>query len=343
MQYPRPETSHRPEADGEAGPTPDVSVVVPTYRGSANLPDLVDQLKGVFERRGIDYEIVIVNDASPDDTWSVVESLADEDDRIVGIDLLNNHGQPTATMCGLAATRGHLVATLDDDLEHRPDQLEKLLDVLAERPDLDAVVATWPVRRSLGRDVGTWIYAVADRVAWGTRRGFRHTAFRLMRRPVCDAVVHHRTRSPVVGPILTQVTSRVENVEVEHGTRQHGSSGFTVRDGARRVIQNFTAGSTAPLKVFSAVGLILACVAFAGAGVLLLRWALGADSPSGWLSVMLATMFVGGANLLAFGILGSYVDVIVREVRRPPRWSVRTTTARDRRPPSVANTDEVAR
>lgn len=313
-------------SDDRAAPA--VSVVIPTYRGAASLPALTEQLRALFVRRGLTYEILLVNDASPDATWSVIESLAGDDDRIIGIDLLNNHGQPTATMCGLAAARGDLVATMDDDLEHRPDQLERLLDVLVARPDLDAVVATWPVERSFGRDLGTRIHAFADRVAWGTPKGFRHTAFRLMRRPVCDAIVDHRTRTPVIGPILTQVSARVENVEVQHGTRTHGTSGFTVREGARRVVRNFTAGSTAPLKLISGLGLFLACAAFTVGGLLLLRWVFGADSPAGWLSVMLATIFVGGTNLLAFGILGSYIDVIVREVRRPPRWAVRGTTER---------------
>jgi polyisoprenyl-phosphate glycosyltransferase len=321
-----PETSR--SAGHDALP-PDISVVIPTYRGAASLPELVRQLTELFARRGLTYEILIVNDASPDNTWAVIESLAASDANVIGVDLLNNHGQPTATMCGLAASRGALVATMDDDLEHRPDQLDTLLDALENRPDLDAVIATWPVERSFGRDLGTRVYALADRIAWGTPKGFRHTAFRLMRRPVCDAIVDHRTRTPVVGPILTQVTRRVENVDIEHGARIHGSSGFTVRDGIRRVVHNFASGSTAPLKIISALGLAFAGVAFAVGGALLLRWAFGAESPAGWLSVMLATIFVGGTNLLAFGILGSYIDLIVREVRRPPRWSVRSTTGPD--------------
>ncbi len=307
-----------------ANETPDISVVVPTYRGAMSLPELVRELGAVFDERSMSYEIVLVNDASPDDTWAVVRSLSAQDPCVRGIDLLHNHGQPTATMCGLAEACGGLVVTMDDDLEHRPDQLPRLLDALDDQ-QLDAVVATWPVQRSLFRDLGSRIHALADRVAWGTPKGFRHTAFRVMRRPVCDALVSYETRSPVVGPMLHRVSARVANVEVEPGERRHGVSGFTVSEGVRRVVRNFSSGSTAPLKLISALGLILAAMAFIAGGALLVRWMFGADSPSGWLSVMLATIFVGGMNMLAFGILGNYVDVIVREVRRPPRWSVRDT------------------
>ncbi len=208
-----------------------------------------------------------------------------------------------------------------------PEELHKLVEALDEHPDWDAVVATWPVQRSPMRDAGTRLYALADRIAWGTPRDFRHTAYRLMRRPTCLALVEHRTRTPVVGPLLHRVSSQVHNVEIEHGERIHGTSGLTVRDGLRRIVQNFASGSTAPLKALSALGLVLAAAAFIAGTALLLRWLFGADSPSGWLSVMLATIFVGGANLLAFGILGTYIDIIVREVRQPPRWSVRRTTS----------------
>jgi glycosyltransferase involved in cell wall biosynthesis len=329
MQTMPPSNLARPDDDPAENQPPsaepvDLSIVVPTYRGALSLEELTDELRAVCEQRGLSYEILLVNDCSPDDTWDVVQRLAAANERIIGIDLLHNHGQPAATMCGLAASRGSLVATMDDDLEHRPDQLAVLLDALQNDRRLDAVVATWPVERSFGRDIGSRIHSLADRVAWGTPKGFRHTAFRLMTRPVCDALVEHRTRTPVVGPMLHRVSSRVTNVPIEHGARLHGSSGFTIGEGARRVVRNFASGSTAPLKLISGLGLVLAFAAFTVGAALLLRWAFGAESPSGWLSVMLTTIFVGGANLLAFGILGSYIDIIVREVRQPPRWSVRS-------------------
>ncbi len=307
---------------------PDLSIVVPTYRGATAIPELRDELSAALDDRGITFELIFVNDASPDETWSVVERLARDDSRVHGIDLLHNHGQPLATMCGLAASVGNLVATMDDDFEHRPDQLLALIGELEARPELDAVVARWPIERGVLRDLGSRIHGFADRLAWGTPQGFRHTAFRVLRRPVVDALLEHQTRLPVVGPMLHHVSSRVVNVEVEHGLRRHGISGFTFREGMRRVLLNFRSGSTAPLRMISWIGLLLATFSFALGGSFLARWAFGADSPSGWLSVMFATSFLGGANLLAVGIVGSYIDVIVHEVRRSPRWSVRQVVGR---------------
>lgn len=305
---------------------PDISIVIPCYRSEHSLDDLVKNLDATCRDQGWTHEIVLVNDASPDDTWAAIERISDRLPHVVGIDLLSNHGQPVATMCGLSAARGRLIATMDDDLEHRADQLPVLVERLQNDRSLDAVVATWPVERNLFRDVGSRVHSLADRIAWDTPKGFRHTAFRVMRRPVRDALVASETRSPVVGPMLHRLAGRVENVEIENGLRRHGQSGFTLREGMQRVVNNFASGSTAPLKLVSITGFALAIFGFLVGIVLVSRWMLGANSPSGWLSVMLALLVIGGMNLVAIGVLGGYVEIIVREVRRPPRWSVRTRT-----------------
>jgi len=304
----------------------DLSVVVPTFQSAEILREFASELSTVLSSAGINYEIIIVNDASPDATWSEINRLAQENDNIIGIDLLHNHGQSAATMCGLTAASGQLIATMDDDFEHPPDQLLKLLEALREHPDWDAVVGCWPIERGLVRDCGSRVHALADRLAWGTPAGFRHTAFRLMRRPVCDALIAHETRLPVVGPMLHRSSNRVFNVEVLHGSRRHGKSGFKFREGVARVLSNFKAGSTAPLQIISWLGTIIAGSSFIFGGFFLFRWMLGARSPSGWLTGVIATTFLGGTILISVGIIGSYLDLIVREVRQTPRWSVRRRT-----------------
>lgn len=304
--------------------TPDLSIIVPCYRSALSLDALVQSLDEVCEQNGWHHEIILVNDASPDATWEKIDEIASRNDHVVGVDLLNNHGQPMATMCGLSIARGALIATMDDDMEHRPDQLPVLVGRLVDDPSIDAVVATWPIERGGLRDIGTRIHSLADRLAWGTPKGFRHTAYRVMRPATREALVSSQTRSPIVGPMLTRLAGRVENVEIDNGVRAHGESGFTMRDGVRRVALNFSSGSTAPLKMMSLAGFALAAIGFLLGALFLARWAGGAESPAGWLSVMLAVLVIGGANLVAIGILGGYAEVIVREVRQSPRWSIRS-------------------
>jgi len=302
----------------------DVSVVVPTYRGEDSLGPLVERLTAVLAKRGT-FEIVVVNDGSPDNTWPTLVDLASEHPHLRAVDLLHNRGQPMATMCGLDHANGRVVITMDDDLQHPPEEIPRLLDALDENPDWDAVVGSW--RRDEGgwRNIGSRIHAGADKLAWGTPTDFHHTAFRAIRRRAVDALVANETRAPVVGPLLTRSAGNVHNVEVRHDERKIGSSNFTFISGARRVLANFAQGSVAPLHALTVFGFITAFGSLTATLYFLTRWAMGANSPAGWLSAFLATLFFGGSSLLGLGILGQYVQYLVREVRGDPRWAIRRT------------------
>ena len=302
---------------------PGVSVVVPTYGGHESLRPLVEQVSSTLRARGDSFEIVVVNDSSPDDSWALLHELTGEVPELRAIDLLHNHGQLSATMCGLAHARGRVVVTMDDDLQHPPDQILRLLDALAEHPEWDAVVGWWRRDEGLFRNLGSRVHGALDRLAWGTPKGFRHSAFRAMRRPVVDALVEHRTRHPIIGPLLRQTTNRVANVEVEHRDRPYGRSGFRFRTGVRWVVDNFLQGSTLPLKFLARFGLLAATTSAILFLVLVIRRLSGVPTLTGWTSLVLAITFFGGATLLGMGILGQYMHFIMREVRRPPRWAIR--------------------
>ncbi len=299
----------------------DVSVVVPVYRGAKSLPELTRRTLATLGSRSV--EIVLVNDASPDESWQVMSELSVSDPRIRSFDLLSNHGQPMATMCGLTQARGEIVVTIDDDLEHPPEEITKLLGALDDHPDWDGVVGSWPQDRSVVRNVGSWIYGAIDRIAWGTPKGFRHSGFRAIRRPAVNAIISARTQNPLIGPLLVQLAGNVHNVEVRHDERAHGSSGFTISDGVRMALNHLRYGSTLPLQLLSRFGFSVAVLSLVFGVYLLLRALFGQSGPQGWLSTFVAVIFFGGSILFGIGVLGQYIGTIIAEVRRPPRFSVR--------------------
>jgi polyisoprenyl-phosphate glycosyltransferase len=307
-----------------------LSVVIPTYRSAPALGELLDRLRTALA--GVDYEVVVVNDASPDDTWQRLEALAPQHPELVAVDLLANRGQALATLCGVAYARGDLVATMDDDLQHPPEELPRLLEALAANPRWDAVVGNWPRDHGPVRAAGSWLFGWIDRLAHGTPKGFRHTAFRVMRRPLADALLSHESRTPLFGPLLTQLSNEVHNVPVAHDARKHGSSTLSLRALAHQVTANLIHGTTLPLRLMSRAGLSCAALAVLLGIVFFARWLAGADTPPGWASVFMATVFLGGATLFGLGLLGEYIGLIIQEVRRPPRWSVRRVLGKPRRP-----------
>jgi glycosyltransferase involved in cell wall biosynthesis len=306
-------------------PSIDISVVVPTYKGAASLPQLVARSEAFFNERQLRGEIILVNDASPDTTWSVVEDLSRAHSSVIGIDLMANHGQALATLCGLAHARGRLVATMDDDLQQWPEEIGKLLDALDAHPEWDAAVGTWERDQAhVVKRVGSWAHAFVDRHVQGTPAGFRHTSFRVMRRPLVDALVEHDTRTPVLGPLIRQLSSRVHNVEVKHSPRPYGRSTITLRESMNRVITNIIHGSTLPLRLLARLGLTAAAFSVVLGTYFFARWLAGIQTPTGWASVMLATVFFGGMSLVGIATIGRYLSVIVEETRGRPKWAVRS-------------------
>jgi dolichol-phosphate mannosyltransferase/undecaprenyl-phosphate 4-deoxy-4-formamido-L-arabinose transferase len=300
-----------------------ISVVIPTYGGRDTLRPLIERLTAVLGKLGNPYELIVVNDSSPDDSWQVLQELVGEHADVTAIDLLHNHGQMRATICGMAHASGDIVVTMDDDLQHPPEELPKLLAALRQHSEWDAVVGAWPRDEGWFRDFGSWVFAKLDRLAWRTPRGFRHSGFRAIRRPVVDAMLAHETRLPVLGTLVRQCSDRVYNVEVEHHQRAHGSSGFSVGYGVRTVFKNFFQGSTLPLRVLSRFGFVSALVSAGLAVALLIRWVQGSVAVAGWTSSLLAIVFFGGAALFGLGILGEYTHLLMGEVRRPPKWNIR--------------------
>jgi glycosyltransferase involved in cell wall biosynthesis len=302
----------------------DVSVVVPTYKGAESLRELVSRTEALFAERGLRGEIVVVNDASPDSTWSVIDELSRDNSNVVGVDLLTNHGQARATLCGIAYARGRLVATMDDDLQQWPEDIGTLYDALEQHPEWDAVVGTWDRDHPEAlKRVGSWIHAFVDRRVQGTPKGFRHTSFRLMRRPLADALLEHETRTPVLSPLIRQLSSEVYNVEVRHSERRYGTSTITLRESIDRVITNIIHGTTLPLRILARLGAIAAVLSALVSAVLLARWLAGSRDTSGWASVFLAVTFFGGMTLIGIATIGRYLTVIVEETRGRPRWAVR--------------------
>jgi len=302
----------------------DISVVVPTYKGARSLDDLVRRTEAFLAERTLRGEIILVNDSSPDDTWSVIERLTRAHQSVVGIDLMTNEGQALATLCGVAHARGRFVATMDDDLQQWPEDLGKLLDALDEHPDWDAAIGSWDRdHNTLSKRFGSWMHARVDHYVHGTPRGFRHTSFRLMRRPLADALVEHQTRTPVLSPMVRQLSSQVYNVEVRHSAREHGGSTITLRESVRRVITNVVHGTTLPLRLLSRLGAAAAALSVILTVFFVARWAVGIQTPPGWASELLLILFFGGMSLLGIGIIGRYLGVIVEETRGRPKWGVR--------------------
>ena len=284
------------------------SVVVPVFNSERILPELHRRLVAVMDKLGDPFEIIFVEDCGTDQSWSVLRKLARADPRVIAVELLHNSGQGTATLCGIAHARGELVLTMDDDLQHPPEEIPKLIDAMRASEDTDVVIAV-PQKKRHGwvRKAGSRCINIANSVLLRKARDLRLSGFRIMRRPVCAALSGNRYPYPALGPLLISVTRRIRNITVRHDSRKEGRSGYTPMRLLRQTMSNMIGYSMLPLRVLGVLG----AAGVIGSIVIGLYYAarhffIGISTP-GWTSLMLVLVGVSGFTFFGFSVLGEYV------------------------------------
>jgi glycosyltransferase involved in cell wall biosynthesis len=303
-----------------------ISVVVPVYRSEAILPELARRLEPVLTAIAGEFELILVNDCSPDRSWDVISELAGQHHWISPINLMRNYGQHNALLCGIRQARYDVIVTMDDDLQHPPEEIPKLLELLAG--ELDVVYGTpEQEQHGLGRDFASWVTKLALQNVMGAEIARQVGAFRAFRAQVAKAFAHYEGSFVSIDVLLTWGTNRFASVPVKHRPRAQGTSGYTFRKLMTHAINMMTGFSTMPLQMASVVGF-----AFTLFGIGILFFVLGrylayGGSVPGFPFLASIIAIFSGAQLFALGIIGEYLARMhFRSMQKPP-YVVRTNDA----------------
>ena len=305
--------------------TPEYSIVIACYNSSKWLSDLVAEVEAAMADCRDTFELVLVNDASPDGkTWPVIAELAADRPWIRGLDLQFNVGQFMALMAGLDVAKGAYIITMDDDLQHSPAELPKLIRAMGEIPDTDVVMGRFPTKehdlyRNLGSSLMNAIYAFThDRP-----KHLKLTSFRIMRREIVETILRHRTARPVFGALLLQSTKKIASIEVEHHPRPHGKSGYTLIRLINATLDHIVYSSAGPLRLLGLTGVGISSIAGLLGLYYFTRWLVGSSGALGFTTLVLLVLFFGGMLLFSIGLVGEYVARVLKEVAGNPRYVVR--------------------
>ena len=305
--------------------TPSLSVVIPVYRAAESLPELHRRLVAVLEDLPGGFEIVFVEDCGGDDSWAVIKTLAAADWRVQGFHMSRNYGQHNALLCGIRAARGEVIITMDDDLQHPPEELPKLLEKLAEGYD---VVYGTPQQERHGflRDMASRMTKLALQSAMGAETARKVSALRIFRTELRKAFDSYRSPSVNIDVLLTWATTRFAAIPIRHESRKYGESGYTIRKLLNHAINMMTGFSTLPLQMASVMGFIFALFGFMVLAYVLIRYfALGGSVPGFPFLASLIAIF-SGVQLFALGVIGEYLARMhFRTMERPP-YSMRERT-----------------
>ena len=295
-----------------------VSVVIPVYNSEQILPELVRKIKKVLETCSYDYELILVNDCSRDRSWEVICELTVENPWIRAFNLMRNYGQHNALLCGIRAANNKIIITMDDDLQHPPEEIPKLMKKLNGGYD---VVYGRPEREQHGliRDFASKITKIVLQDAMGAETARHVSAFRMFRTSLREAFSEYRGSFVSIDVLLTWGTARFAAIPVQHNPRFRGESNYTLGKLATHALNMMTGFSALPLQIASIIGFIFTLF---GIGVLFYvigRYLINGGSVPGFPFLASIIALFAGVQLFALGIIGEYLARIhFRTLERPP-------------------------
>ncbi|MBO6231127.1 MAG: glycosyltransferase family 2 protein [Ruminiclostridium sp.] len=313
-----------------------LSFVIPCYRSQNTILKVVDEIERTVKTRdGYDYEIILVNDCSPDNVWSVISDLAKKNDHVTGIDLAKNFGQHSALLAGYNNCNGEFVISLDDDGQTPADEFYKLLDELNK--GYDVVYATYgEVHQNVIRKLGSkFAKAMSDYMfdIKGEKR--QGSSYYIARKFIIEEMIKYKNPYPYMAGLVLRATRNISVVPVTHRDRLEGRSGYSFKGLVNLWLNGFTAFSVKPLRLGSYVGFFTAA-----AGILYTIYIIikklffHPEMEAGWSSTVSIMMVIGGVIMIMLGLIGEYIGRIYICINNSPQYVIREIRRSEKEAPN---------
>ena len=298
-------------------------MVIPAFKSSETLADLVARVRTVLEPITPAFEILLVNDGSNDATWATIVDLAAADSAVRGFDLMRNYGQHNALLCGIRSCKNPITVTLDDDLQHPPEEIPKLLAKLEE--GFDVAYGTPAIEHhGLLRTLASRFTKLALGTSMGVETAQKVSAFRAFRTELRDAFSAYRGPFVSIDVLLTWASKRFTSVAVEHRPRSGGVSNYTVGRLMAHALNMMTGFSTLPLQLASWIGFGFTVLGMLVFGFVLGRYLMEGGSVPGFPFLASIIVIFSGAQLFALGIIGEYLARMHFRLMDRPAYVVRS-------------------
>lgn len=301
----------------------EISYVIPCYRSKDTLPDVVDEIRNTMElHRNYEYEIVLVNDCSPDDTYTVIKQMALEDENIIAIDMAKNFGQHAALMAGMREASGDCIVCIDDDGQTPVDEVFKLIDKLDE--GYDVVYAAYENKKHSGfRNFGSRLNSKMTEWLLDKPKELYISSYFAARRYVVDEIIKYVNPFPYVMGLVLRTTKNITCVPVTHRARVNGKSGYTLMKLLNLWVNGFTAFSVKPLRIATFTGVFSAILGFGYAVYAFINKLFNPAAPLGWASTIIILLILGGMILFVLGIMGEYIGRMYISMNSSPQYVIR--------------------
>lgn len=302
-----------------------LSFVIPCYCSEQTISVVLAEIKTWIQTNGIsDYEIIAVNDHSPDQVDVVLETLACGDRHLKVIELTMNRGKHAAMMAGYRYTTGDIIVNLDDDGQCPLDKLSLLLDAIERGADI--ALAYYPQKKqSMFKNFGSRVNEWMAQILIGQPPKMQISNFSVLRRFVLNEIVRYQNPYPYMNGLFLRTTAHIVNVEMEERERASGTSGYTFRKSLSLWMNGFTAFSVKPLRIATIAGAFCALLGFLSGIWVIMRKLYHPDILAGYSSIVALLLFIGGIIMLMLGLIGEYIGRIYICINQSPQYVVRQT------------------
>ena len=307
-----------------------VSILIPVYKNDGGLDELVKRIGESMANSAYAncFELVLVDDCSPDNSWEVIQRLAKTHTFVQGATLSRNFGQHNAIMAGLNLVSGQYVVLMDDDLQHPPEAIPSMLDKLAAGADVcytnyaNRQHATWKIAGSKFNDLmASWLLSKP--------KGLYLSSFKALKRGVVDQIRNHEGPFAYLDGLILDITRRIATVEIQHGARAFGEGNYSFKKSISLWLRMVTGTSIVPLRMVTLMGALVALLGFFGAVFIVISNFLYPAESKGWASIIVTILLVSGFQTLFIGVLGEYLGRIHLRLNNKPQYLFRYTTKSD--------------
>ena len=302
-----------------------VSVVIPVYNSESVLPELTGRLSAILLQLTDQYELILVNDGSSDGSWGEVNHLAANHSWIRGINLMRNYGQHNALLCGIRAAKHDVIIIMDDDLQHRPEEIPGLLAKLAE--GYDVVYATpQEAHHGFWRNTAAHMTKLALQSALGAETAGKVSPYRAFRTRLRHAFANYQSSFVSIDVLLTWGTNRFSSIPVRYDARKTGRSQYTFRRLVTHALNMMTGFSILPLQLATLIGFVFTLFGLVVLAYVVGRYLMHGADVRGFTFLASIMIIFSGAQLFALGIFGEYLARIHFRMMERPSYVVSSTT-----------------
>ncbi len=303
----------------------DLSIVIPVYRSEKILPALIERIGAALKRSGDirSYEVVLVNDGSPDGSWQVIERLCAQYPMVKGINLRKNTGQHNAIMAGLNHAAGDVIVMMDDDLQHSPENIGELYAKVIS--GFDVCYTRFKERKhSLWKIWGSKINDKAAVILLDKPKDLYLSPFKAISGDVRNEIIKYSGPYAYVDGLILMVTNNIASIEVEHHERHEGKGNYSFVKGVMLWMKMATTFSIIPLRMVSFIGFMSSLIGFLSAVLLIIKKITMNVPVQGWASLIVTILLMGGVQLIALGAIGEYLGRAYININKKPQYVIKS-------------------